>query len=104
MTNNTATKALKTFEYDFQGAHYTFTGTALEVANLKKMITAFESKMVENVLPKSVKRGRGRPAGAPKEPSEAQKIRTWASENGFTVGERGRLNKDVVEAYKAATV
>lgn len=100
MTNTTATKS---FQFNFQGATYTFEGTALEVSNVKKMVTAFESKMTEKVLPKSVKRGRGRPAGAPKEPTEAQKIRAWASENGFEVGARGRLNKEVVEAYQAAT-
>lgn len=99
MAKNTATKS---FEFDFNGSHYTFTGTALEASNVRKMVETFEKKMTENVLPKSVKRGRGRPAGAPKEPTEAQKIRAWASENGFEVGARGRLNSEVVDAYKAA--
>jgi hypothetical protein len=29
-------------------------------------------------------------------------MRTWARNNGFTVGERGRLPKEVVEAYSNA--
>lgn len=29
-------------------------------------------------------------------------IRKWAQENGFEVGARGRLSKDVLDAYAAA--
>lgn len=29
-------------------------------------------------------------------------IRTWARENGLTVGERGRFSKEVLDAYAAA--
>ena len=101
MAKNTATKS---FQFTYQGATYTIEGTPLEVSNYRKMIEAFESKMAEKVLPKAVKRGRGRPSNGPKEPTEAQKIRAWASENGFEVGARGRLNSEVVEAYKAASV
>ena len=29
-------------------------------------------------------------------------VRAWATENGFTVAERGRISADVIEAYNAA--
>lgn len=33
---------------------------------------------------------------------EAAQIRAWAKENGHTVSSRGRVNSDIVEAYRAA--
>ena len=34
--------------------------------------------------------------------NETAKIRTWARENGYEVNERGRLSKEIREAYAAA--
>lgn len=31
------------------------------------------------------------------------KVRKWAAENGYTVSDRGRIPKHVMEAYEAAT-
>lgn len=87
--------------FEYQGKTYTFEGEGREVANLKKMIATFESKMEENYLPKSVKRGRGRPA-VERTPSQVQVIRAWAVEQGLPVGKRGRLHPDVLTAYEAA--
>ncbi len=59
--------------------------------------------------PSSEPRRRGRPAGAKsfsatpgmsREQREA--IRTWANDNGFTVGDRGRIAANVIEAFEAA--
>jgi len=48
----------------------------------------------------------GRPSSSsssPKsDPSELQKIREWAKENGHTVSDRGRIAASVREAYDAA--
>ena len=33
---------------------------------------------------------------------EAAQIRKWAAENGYEVSSRGRLHRDVVEAYRNA--
>lgn len=35
-------------------------------------------------------------------PSDAGKIREWARENGHEVSERGRVSKEIREAYNAA--
>ena len=37
-----------------------------------------------------------------KSPEEMEKIRAWARENGHEVKDRGRIAKDVIEAYEAA--
>jgi hypothetical protein len=34
--------------------------------------------------------------------SDLQKIREWAKENGYKVSDRGRISKEVQEAYAAA--
>lgn len=34
--------------------------------------------------------------------NELQKIREWAKENGYKVSDRGRISKEVMEAYAAA--
>ena len=41
-------------------------------------------------------------SSAGKSPEEMEKIRTWARENGHEVKDRGRIAKDVIEAYEAA--
>ena len=35
-------------------------------------------------------------------PSDAGKVRVWANENGYQVSERGRIPKEIREAYAAA--
>lgn len=37
-----------------------------------------------------------------KSPEEMEKIRTWARENGHEVKDRGRIAKDILDAYEAA--
>lgn len=34
--------------------------------------------------------------------NEAAQIREWARNNGYTVSERGRVNSEIIEAYRAA--
>ncbi|WAP51899.1 Lsr2 family protein [Arthrobacter sp. ATA002] len=34
--------------------------------------------------------------------NEAAQIREWARSNGYTVSERGRVNSEIIEAYRAA--
>lgn len=44
-------------------------------------------------------------SGASSSPSrnqEAARIREWAKENGYNVSSRGRVNGEIVEAYRAA--
>ncbi|WP_312180704.1 Lsr2 family protein [Arthrobacter sp.] len=45
--------------------------------------------------------GRPRGTGAARS-NEAAQIREWARSNGYTVSERGRVNSEIIEAYRAA--
>ncbi|WP_298251931.1 Lsr2 family protein [uncultured Arthrobacter sp.] len=39
---------------------------------------------------------------SPSRNQEAAQIREWAKDNGYTVSSRGRVNSEIVEAYRAA--
>lgn len=45
--------------------------------------------------------GRPRSTGSTRN-NEAAQIREWARNNGFTVSERGRVNSEIIDAYRAA--
>ncbi|WP_305779112.1 histone-like nucleoid-structuring protein Lsr2 [Nocardia nova] len=45
------------------------------------------------------KSGNARPAAGRE---QTQAVRQWARQNGYTVSQRGRIQADVVEAYKKA--
>lgn len=44
----------------------------------------------------------GRPVAPRKQAQEAARIRAWAKENGYEVSARGRLHRDVIQAYRQA--
>lgn len=41
-------------------------------------------------------------SSSPSRNQEAARIREWARENGYNVSSRGRVNSEIVEAYRAA--
>jgi hypothetical protein len=41
-----------------------------------------------------------RPVAPPKRAQEAASIRAWAKGNGYDVSARGRIRRDVIEAYR----
>ena len=50
----------------------------------------------------SKQRANASSAPAPSRNQEAAQIREWARENGYDVSSRGRVNSEIVEAYRAA--
>ncbi|PRZ11725.1 histone-like nucleoid-structuring protein Lsr2 [Nesterenkonia sandarakina] len=58
------------------------------------------AKELRETLKKYIRKGR---AIAPPSPqNEARQIRDWAVKNGHQVSSRGRLHRDIVEAYRNA--
>lgn len=58
------------------------------------------AKELRETLKKYIRKGR---AIAPPSPqNEARQIRDWAVKNGHQVSARGRLHRDIVEAYRNA--
>lgn len=45
---------------------------------------------------------KARAVGPPSPESEAREIREWARDNGYEVASRGRLHRDIVQAYRNA--
>lgn len=61
-------------------------------------LSAEHAKELRGLLKPYIRKAR---AVAPPAPSsEAAKIREWAQENGYEVSRRGRLHRDIVEAYR----
>lgn len=56
------------------------------------------AKALREALKKYVRKGR--PIAPPSPQNEAKQIRDWAVENGYQVATRGRLHRDIVEAYR----
>lgn len=71
---------------------------ALDERNYEIDLSAEHAAELRGFLQPYVKKGR---AVAPPSPKvEAAQIRKWAAENGYEVSSRGRLHRDVVEAYR----
>ncbi|GAA4912883.1 Lsr2 family protein [Nesterenkonia massiliensis] len=58
------------------------------------------AKELREALKKYVRKGR--PIAPPSPQNEAKQIREWAIANGHQVAKRGRLHRDIVEAYRNA--
>lgn len=62
--------------------------------HLERMSKYFDAaEIVEEVVPAKPKAAKN---------SETALIRKWAQENGFPIGDRGRISAEIQEAYKAA--
>ena len=90
------TTAAETVKFRHQGKEFEIDLGPLNRANFEKMMTAYEEKMSKYL-------DAARPTGKAKKTNpEAPKVRAWAQENGYEVGQRGRINKDILDAYRAS--
>ena len=98
--------ATRTFEFGIEGASYEID---LSEANIKKFNDAV-ADFVDNArrVGGGSRRGRGRGAGrasgaaASTGGAKPQDVRRWAAGKGLEVSERGRIPREVMEAYEAA--
>lgn len=71
---------------------------ALDGRNYEVDLSEEHARELRDFLKVYMKKGR---AVAPPSPKvEAAEIRKWAADNGYEVSNRGRLHRDVVEAYR----
>jgi hypothetical protein len=78
----------------WKGKHYELD---LTPDSAKKVDAALE-KILANVPASSGKAAKGTKRTST---GDAAKIRAWAKEQGIQINDRGRINSEVVEAYKA---
>ena len=81
-------EAAETVKFALDGRHY-------EVD-----LSEDNARALRNFLKPYMKKGRAVAPPSPK--AEAAEIRKWAADNGYEVSSRGRLHRDVVEAYRNA--
>jgi Lsr2 len=92
----------ETVQFALDGVSYEIDLNSSNAGKLRDALAPFVDS-ARKVSGRAVSSGRGRgrparPAGAP----DTAKVRAWAKEHGFEVSERGRVPKNVLEAYEKA--
>lgn len=91
-------EASETVSFALDGVNYEM---ELSEENAEKLREAF-SPWVGNARRVSGRLSRGRRGSYTRVTSNSSTIREWARANGYTVNERGRLPKEIVDAFEAA--
>lgn len=92
------TPASRTVEFSIDGTAYEID---LSDANIKRLNDAV-ADFVDNARKLRGARRRGRAATPAATGVKPQDVRKWAEEHGMEVSARGRIPRDVLEAYHAA--
>lgn len=83
------TPAAETVPFGVDGRYYEIDLSTTNAKALRKQLKAYI--------------GKARTIAPPAPRQEAAAIRQWAKDNGYQVSARGRLHRDVIEAYRNAT-
>jgi hypothetical protein len=84
----TGEPATETVQFGVDGRHYELDLTKDNAKQLRAELKTFVRA--------------ARPVAPPKPAQEAARIRAWAQENGYEVSARGRIHREVIEAYRQA--
>jgi hypothetical protein len=96
--------AAETVEFSLDGAQFAIDLSAKNAKLLRKSLAEFvgAARQIKTVrVSPSVSAGRRQPTSGDRA-AELFKLRKWGQENGFAVGDRGRISQAVREAYAAA--
>ena len=93
-----AGSADETVRFGLDGAQYEID---LSTDNAKNLRAALKPYLDAGRKVGGGRAGRPRSTGSARN-NEAAQIREWARNNGYTVSERGRVNSEIIEAYRAA--
>ena len=90
----------ETLTFGYSGATYEIDLSKKNAAALDKLLKPYidAARKVSGNNKRSAAKGRIRRSAK----LDLGAVRAWATENGFTVAERGRISADVIEAYNAA--
>lgn len=83
------TPAKETVQFSIDGNHFEIDLSEENAREFRAQIRKYSRK--------------GRPMKPMSPKNEASEIRQWAIENGYEINERGRLRRDVIEAYREST-
>ncbi len=94
----------RTVEFSVDGSSYTIDLTDKEAAGFDKALAMY----IEHATKTSAgaggrkRSGSSSGSGSGRSKDELSNIRAWAQANGHQVSERGRIKKDILDAYHAA--
>ncbi|WMY80076.1 Lsr2 family protein [Citricoccus sp. I39-566] len=80
--------AVETVQFGVDGRHYELDLTQDNARQLRAELKVYVRA--------------ARPVGPPKPTQDAARIRAWARQNGYEVSDRGRIHREVIEAYHQA--
>ena len=90
-------EAVETISFAFEGTEYEVDLSEENAAHFREAIGEYAD--VARVVGGRSRRGRSARSTGKR---DTRAIRAWAQENGYEVSARGRISRDVVEAYEAA--
>lgn len=88
----------ETVSFGLDGKFYDIDLSETNAKEMREILADFvgAARVVTNTTTPAKRQARG------SNTEELQAMRTWAAENGLKVAERGRIARDVVDAYHAA--
>lgn len=86
----------ETLTFSIDGAHYEIDLSSENAEKLRSEIGAWAEKATRVARKKALK------VSSTQASAENEKIRAWARENGYEIGDRGRIRAEIREAYAAA--
>lgn len=97
-------EADESIELVLDGAGYRVDVTSAEAAKLHKALAPYLEKGTRLTREETANLVRPRSKGGPSsaEREERRRVRTWAQENGYDIGDRGRISQEIRDAYAAA--
>lgn len=94
-------EASETVRFGVDGHHYEIDLSTEHAEQLREALSPFRAVARRAT---GGRKGSGRKTQASSRPDpENAKIRAWAQENGYQLGDRGRISKEIRNAYRAAT-
>lgn len=96
-------EADRTLEFGLDGVTYTIDLSDKNIGKLRKALDPYLAVATRTgrgtAESRSVARRNATPARAGREQNQA--IREWAAKNGYELSERGRIPRNIVEAYQS---
>lgn len=89
-------EADETVRFGLDGAQFEIDLSSAHAEELRSTLSTYISAARRE---SQAKQRQGAPAARNQ---EAAQIREWAKANGYTVSSRGRVNSEIIEAYRAA--
>lgn len=93
-------QAAETVSFALDGASYEIDLSEKNAARLRDALATYVANARRSSRPGGGRRG-ARSSGSRADREQTQAIRTWARNNGYKVGEKGRIPAHVLEAYHA---